>query len=363
MNKSMRAYLAMLVLASASALSACGDAEQTRVPLTPPKLDTYTANLARGAEAGRDWDGVVEAVRSAMLSAQTGGRVSAVTVDVGDHVQAGQLLLKLTVVEQQAGVDAARAQLRAAEASATEAERNYQRFAALAKNAYVSRAQLDQVRAARDAANAARDAARAQLSAAGQNADYTLVRAPYAGIVAARAVDPGETVGPGQNLLGMYAPEELRIEVQVPQSDAVAIRARPRARISFGDGRVAEARSVIVYPNADPSSHSVTVRVLLPRMDDPPVPGATAKVRFPVPGDAKLLRVPQGAVIRRGELSAVYVMKEGRVLLRQVRLGEQDADMVEVLAGLRPGDAVARDPAAALAVLRSQRTDTEARHD
>lgn len=367
MRIQMKPAMRSIVMASlALALSACGgdDAEAGKAPL--PKLDTYTVT-ASDTRAGRSWDGVVEAVREAVLSAQTSGRVTAVNVDVNDRVVAGQTLLRLTVVEQQAGVDAARAQLRAAEASAVEAERNYQRFASLVKENYVSRAQLDQARAGRDAANAARDAARAQLSSAGQGAEYTVVRAPYPGIVAARNVEPGEAVAPGQPLLTVYAPEDLRIEVQVPQSDAEAIRAQPGARVTFDGGVSVDARRVVVHPSADPRSHSVTVRVLLPQMEalmkTSVAPGTTAKVAFPIRSVDRTLQIPDAAVVRRGELTGVYVLKDGTLLLRQLRLGGREGDTVEVLAGLRPGDVVVRDPEAALKALIKQRKASDVGHE
>lgn len=348
----------LIAAALTLSLAACGGDDVARDNAPLPKLDTHVV-AAGDSQAGRSRDGVVEAVREAALSAQTSGRVTAVEVDVNDRVVAGQILLRLSVVEQQAGVDAARAQLRAAEASAIEAERNYQRFASLSKDNYVSRAQLDQARAARDAANAARDAARAQLSAAGQGADYTIVRAPYAGIVAARRVEPGEAVAPGEPLLTVYVPDDLRIEVQVPQSEADAIRARPGARVVFDDGVSVDARQVVVYPGADPLSHSVTVRVLLPQMATPVAPGTTAKVIFPIQsgihGGNAALRVPEKAIVRRGELTGVYVLKDGTLTLRQLRPGAREGDSVEVLAGLRAGDVVALDPEAALQALIEQR--------
>jgi RND family efflux transporter MFP subunit len=350
------------LVALVAALTSCGDEDASRASAPPLKLQTHIV-AAGDARAGRSWDGVVEAVREAALSAQTSGRVTAVDVDVNDRVAAGQTLLRLSVVEQQAGVDAARAQLRAAEAAVVEAERNHRRFAALAKDRLVSQAQLDQVRSARDAANAARDAARAQLSSAGQSAEYTVVRAPYAGIVAARNVEPGEAVAPGQPLLTVYAPEDLRIEVRVPQSDADAIRVQPGARVVFDRGLSVDARQVIVHPSADPLSHSVLVRVLLPRMETAVAPGTTAKVVFPIRSNVRALNVPDAAIVRRGEMTGVYVLKDGTVTLRQLRLGASEGGFTEVLAGLRPGDAVVRDPEAALQALVKQREAGGAGHD
>ncbi len=357
-GRAKRDLLLVQALGLSALLAACSGEAERVAPSPLPTLDTIVI-AANGAQAARSWDGVVEAVREAVLSAQTSGRVATMSADVNDRVVAGQVLLRLTVVEQQAGVDAARAQLRAAEASLVEAERQHQRFAALQKDQFVSRAQFDQARAARDAAVAARDAARAQVAAAGQGADYTVVRAPYAGIVAARNVEPGETVAPGQSLMTVYAPEDLRIELRLPQSAADAVRASPSARVRFDDGRSVDAREVVVYPSADPVSHSVVVRVLLPQMDAPVAPGTTARVAFAVAGTDRTLRVPQGAILRRGELTGAYVLQDGRLFLRQLRLGERngvgDSETVEVLSGLKPGDAVVRDPLAATAALAAQR--------
>ncbi|WP_246109208.1 efflux RND transporter periplasmic adaptor subunit [Vulcaniibacterium gelatinicum] len=337
------------------ALAACGGTPPQTPAREAPALETIVVGTAADG-GGRAWDGVVEAVRQADLAAQTAGRVTEVTVDVGDRVRAGAVLLRLTAVEQQAGVDTARAQLRAAEAAAAEAETNYRRYAALAESRYVSGAQLDQARAARDAAVAARDAARAQLAQAGQQAAYTVVRAPLDGVVHARHVEPGEAVAPGQPLLAVHAPGALRIEVQVPQSDAAVIRKAGRAAIVLADGRRVDAAQTIVFPAADPATHSVGVRVLLPALDDAPRPGSTAKVVFPIAGaGAPILAIPRTALVQRGEVSGVYVVAGRRIALRQVRPGRTFGDRVEVLSGLKPGERIARDPVAAVQALVAQR--------
>jgi RND family efflux transporter MFP subunit len=333
-----------------------------------PDLPTFRVEAGAGLP-GRGWDGVVEAVRRAELSAQTTGRVSAVEVDVNDAVSAGSVLLRITAVEQEAVASTARAQLRAAEAAAAEAEQNYRRFAALANGQFVSKAQIDQTRAARDSAAAARDAARAQLAQAAQQAAYTVVRAPFAGVVASRDVEPGETVSPGQLLVSVYEPRELRIEVLVPQTRAEAIRGDPRARVLLPGGREVVPADVMVFPAADPASHSVSVRVSLPDLDPLPAPGTTAKVVFHADvggidgGTAMPLRIPASTVAQRGELSGVYVQQDGRIVLRQLRLGAHAGDSVEVISGLRPGDRVVRDPTAAVQALVAWRKAAKGAHD
>ncbi len=348
-------------------LAACGNDDAATV--IPPVKDIATFKVGAGTTlSGRGWDGVVEAVRRADVSAQTAGRVTAVNVDVNDRVGAGTVLLRITAVEQQAGANTARAQLRAAEAAAAEADRTYQRYAALSGGQYVSKLQLDQARAARDAARAARDAARAQLAQASQQADYTVVRAPFAGVVARRDVEPGETVAPGQPLMSVYAPGELRIEVAVPQGQAETIRRDPRARVVLPDGREVIPADVTVFPAADVASHSVNVRVRLPDLNPLPAPGSTAKVVFdaasaPAGESRGVVRIPVSAIIQRGELSGAYVLHEGRLLLRQLRLGARHGEEVEVISGLAVGDAVARDPVAATRAIAAQRDAMGEAHD
>lgn len=343
------AFLALVI-------ASCGGESATPLPPTLPRLDTHVVQ-AGGDANGRSWDGVVQAVQQATLTAQTTGRVARVDVDVNDRVAAGEVLLRLSAVEQQAGANTARAQLRATEAAANEAEASYRRYVALAPGQYVSRAQIDQTRAARDSAVAARDAARAQLAQAGQQADYTVVRAPFAGVVSARRVEPGESVTPGQALMSVYAPGALRIEVQVPQSEAEAIRGANRARVVLGEGSSVDAAAVTVFPSADPATHSVAVRIILPDLPRAPRPGATAKVVFPIGsvGETPVLRIPSRALVQRGEVSGVYVLEANRIALRQVRVGRHGADGVEIIAGLKPGEKIATDPVAAIRALAAQR--------
>jgi RND family efflux transporter MFP subunit len=238
----------------------------------------------------------------------------------------------------------------------------------LAAGQYVSRAQSDQARAARDSAAAARDAASAQLAQAAQQAAYTVVRAPFDGVVARRDVEPGESISPGQPLMSVYAPGALRIEVAVPQTRAEAIRRDLRASVLLPGGRTVVPAKVTVFPVADVASHSVNVRIELPDLDPMPAPGTTAKVVFnadasPTGSSGAMLRIPATAVAQRGELSGVYVRKGNRLMLLQLRLGAHDGDMVEVISGLNAGDKVASDPVAALQAVTAQRKAAGDTHD
>jgi len=193
-----------------------------------------------------------------------------------------------------------------------------------------------------------------------QQADYTVGQAPFAGVVGARRVEPGESVVPGQPLLSIHAPGALRLVVQLPQSDVAAMRSVSSPRILLADGRNLAAGAITVSPAADPATHTVAVRVSLPDIDAPPQPGATAKLLFPIPGSAAQVQVPRSALARGGEISGVYVLEGQRLSLRQLRLGETRGDQVEVLAGLKGGERIAADPVAATQAIAAQRRKARA---
>ncbi len=331
--------------ALAVGLAACGRDQAAEVASTEPPLATLTVEPG-AAPRERVWDGVVEAVDQATLSAQTGGRVTELPFDVNDYVKAGEVVVRFTDVEQQAAQRRAQAAFNAAEAAFREAEADYRRIAEMYERQLVSRAQFDQATARRDAARAQLDAARAALREAGEQVDYTVIRAPYSGILTERHVRVGETVRPGQPLVSGLSLARLRVHVDVPQSDIDALREHGKAAVLLPDGRRIEAERVTVFPYADPATHSFKVRLDLPEIETGLHPGMTVKAAF-VLGESEQLRVPVSALVRRSEVTAVYVVDGARVSLRQVRLGHRVGEEVEVLAGLSPGERIAADPLAA----------------
>lgn len=345
-----RLRLPSLAVLAAFALSGCG--EDPVVPGDAQAVPFETLVVAaRDSARERRWDGVVEAVNQATLSAQTAGRVLELPFDVNDYVEAGSVVVRFTDVEQVSAQRRASAAVRSAQAAAAEAEADFRRTEELVSKQLLARAALDQVRARRDAARAALEAARAGVSEAGEQVDYTVIRAPYSGILTERHVEIGESVRPGQALVSGLSLDRLRVNVEVPQSDVTAIREHGAAAVLLPDGRRIEAERVVVFPYADPATHSFKVRVELPEAETGLQPGMTVKTAFKT-GEARQLWVPRSALVTRSEVTAVYVVDaRQRVSLRQVRLGHREGDAVEVLAGLSDGDRIAADPVAALAHL------------
>lgn len=335
-------------LAVAISLVACGSEPGPSRKAAPVAFATLTVER-QSATQERLWDGVVDAVNKATLSAQTGGRVTELPFDVNDYVKVGDVIVRFTDVEQQSGRRQADAALRATEANAREAQLAFDRAKDLIAKKLIAQAAYDQAVARRDAANASLEAARAAVREAGEQVDYTVVRAPYSGILTERHVQVGETVRPGQPLVSGLSLAQLRVEVEVPQGDLAAIREQSKAAILLDDGRRIEAREVVIFPYADAKTHSFRVRLELPEAETGLQPGMTVKAAFAI-GQAERVLIPETALVRRSEVTAVYVVDAAnRVALRQVRLGHRFGDQVEVLAGLQQGERIAADPLAALA--------------
>jgi RND family efflux transporter MFP subunit len=353
MNYSIR-HLAGLLAGALLVACSAPNPEATGKPAVPP-FETLVATTEQ-ARSEQVWDGVVEAINQATVSAQTSGRIVELPFDVNDTVPEGAVIVRFTDVEQKSAKSRVQAQIAAAQASYDEAQASYKRIAEVYARQLVAKAQLDQERARRDSAKAALDAVRAQLREVGQQMDYTVVRAPYSGIVTERYVQVGESVQAGQPLMSGVSLSDLRVSVQVPQSAIGPIRALLAADILLAgppSSRVA-ASKVTVFPYADPVTHTFTVRLDLAGADTGLFPGMTVKAAFAT-GEAARLLVPSTALVQRGELQGVYVVDAHGVSLRQVRTGDHSGDRVEILAGLGDGEHYAADPAAATQWLAGQR--------
>ena len=336
-------------LAAAAALLglvACGSEEQAVVPeRVAAGIETLVVEPP-ASERERLFDGIVEAIEQATLAAQTSGRIVALERDVDDRVVRGDLIMRLSGVEQRAQLDAALQSLSEAEAVAIEARAQFQRVSDLVGRRLLSQADLDRATAARDSAEARLAAARASVAAAREELSYTEVRAPFGGVVTRRHVDVGEAVSPGTPLAAVAAPDALRVNVDIPQALAEAVRDLGSATVRADEREVSSSR-ITVFPAAAAGSNTVRVRVDLPPGTAGLFPGMFVKVGFAV-GDTPSVRVPESVIVRRGEVTAVYVVTaDERVVLRQVRLGRIVDGSIEVLAGLEPGERVAADPVAA----------------
>lgn len=316
--------------------------------------ETVTAER-RDVALERRFEATLEAVRRATVAAEVSGTVEEVLFDVDDVVPAGAVLVRFSDTEPRARVDAAQGELAEARARLAQAEQEFARVSEIYDRKLVAKSALDAATAARDSTRARVAAARARLAEAEARLDKTVVRAPYSGIVTARHVEVGETAQPGTPLMSGLSLEHLRVAGVVPQGLVPKLREGPRAEIRLPGREPLALEALTIFPYADPASHTVTVRAdLPPERTGGLFPGMHAKLVVEV-GEVSRLLVPESAVVRRGELTALYVVGgAGRIGLRQVRLGDARDGWREVLAGLEEGERVAVDPVAAGVALKDQ---------
>lgn len=309
-----------------------------------------------GAAQSEGFDGVVEAVRQTAVAAQVAGAIVAIEVRAGDKVKAGQVLLRIDARAAEHSAAAGDAQVLVARSSLEVAKKELARQRQLFEKQYISQAALERAEAEFNATSAQVAAQLAQAAAVRTQSGFHVVRAPYAGVVADVPAMQGDMAMPGRPLLTLYDPALLRVTAAVPQSAIARLASQQPASaevpgLPAGSQTLAPAR-VQILPTVDAATHTAVVRLDLQASTPGLSPGMFARVWLPMQGaGAGRLFVPAAAVVRRAELSAVYVLNpDGRPMLRQVRLGRASGDQVEVLAGVEAGERVALDPQAAARV-------------
>ncbi|MFM2060268.1 MAG: hypothetical protein RLY71_4653 [Pseudomonadota bacterium] len=339
--------LGAATLALALTMTPAAQAAAVEVPV----LAVSTAS-AQGR--GFELEGTIQPVRQAVVASQVGGNVVALLVKAGDRVKAGQVLARVDERDTQAGLSRGNAAVAQAQAELANVTLQAERTRELRRQGYVSQSALDQVEAQLKAAQAGLQQAQAGQSQAALARGFAQITAPFDGIVQATLVEQGDLATPGRPVASVYAPQAMRAVVQIGSSrQALALAARDARgiRIDRGDGPPAAPQSVQVLPGTDPVAQTVEWRLNLGSAEGAALqPGQTVRVRFEAPATAGSpasaggpLRIPASALLRRGELTAVYVVRQGRFALTAVRIGNESASGVEILTGLRAGEQIARD--------------------
>jgi len=316
----------------AVAAAACARQEPTKTAAPPiPAREVRTAEVQRtGAGGELAVPGTVQARKRAALSARMPASVVELPCEEGQAVSAGALLVRLDDSAVRAGVAAAEAAVKAAEADLTRTKTLLEKGAATPR-------ELEQV-------TAAASGARAQLTAARDNLSYAALRAPFDGRIAARRVNLGDVVNPGMPLIEVEG--EGGLELKATVEAAVATRLRPGARIRAAvDGQDQPVLAIVtaVAPAGDPTTHRFQVKADLPSAGGLRS-GLFARLLLPGAAADTRLMIPSDAVFERGGLTGVFVVKDGVARLRWVAAGARGAGAVEVRAGLDEGERVVLRP-------------------
>jgi RND family efflux transporter MFP subunit len=335
---------------AALALAACGGTPpESAAPSAPAPIAARVGTAERAAAAARtELAGTVAAEKSTAVSSRVMAMVTAVHVELGDEVRAGQALVSIDPAAAEGQVAQARGALAQAEAALVLARRNHERFTALAASSSASELEVDLARMQLEQAGGAVEQAKGALAAAQSVARESKVVAPFAGRVAARLVEIGDLAAPGRPLVTIESLAGRRLVVAVPESVAHAtalatgapVAVTLDARRDLGElvGHVAE-----VSPGPDPVTHAYTVKLDLPLAGDAAIAaGSAGRAYLPV-GRRDTVLLPREALIESGGLTLVVVRDaEGRAASRVVTTGATSADgRVEILSGLAGGESVA----------------------
>jgi RND family efflux transporter MFP subunit len=331
----------LLIVAACASLAACQRTQEA----PPPEIRPVRVIKIEPRAAGETiaLTGTVQAQSEINLAFRIDGRMTERLAQVGDTLRPGQLVARLDPQNEQSTLQAARAQLSAAQARLSEASNNYTRFKELVAENAVSRASFEQAESALRAAESQVESAQTQVTLSTNRLDYTRLVSDVAGVVTATGAEPGEVVGPGRMIV-QVAREGARDAVfDVPPRIKDATQANAPITVTLvADPTVSAAATVReVAPRADPVTGTFRVRVRL--VNPPPamrlgstVTGRVALARAPA------IEVPPSAVTRKDRQASVFVVdaRTGTVAPRPIEIRSSDPNRVEVASGLAPGDLV-----------------------
>jgi RND family efflux transporter MFP subunit len=325
-------------------------------------LATVAVQSRGASNADRmSYDGVVEAVRQSTVSAQVPGVIVGLNVRAGDSVHAGQELVRIDARAANQNASASAAQVEAARANLQVASKELERQKQLFDKQYISQGALERAQAQFQATQAQMQALQAQAESAQTQSRFFVITAPYSGVVSEVNATVGDMAMPGRALLVVYDPAAVRITAAVPAGLQAAAQTPSAIQFEIPDlpsaAGLMTPEAVQLLPAVDAATHTSQIHLLLPHDLKGAIPGLFARVWAPangkpqLAGSAERLYVPSSTVVRRAEMTGLYVVNEqGRPVLRQVRLGRIQGDSVEVLSGVEKKDKIAADPQAAAKV-------------
>ena len=297
--------------------------------------------------------GEIKALTEAGIYARANGYVRRWVVDIGAHVEQGQLLAELDTPEIERDLAQARAELAQAEAARALAETTEKRWTEMRAAKTISPQEADEKVADLALKKATVEAARAKVQRLEETLGFDKITAPFAGTVTNRTLDVGQlvTAGAGRELFHISQADKLRVFVRVPQNYARAITIGQSAEVTLTEvaGRIFEGKTVRTAGTLDAASRTLLTEVEVDNSKGDLLPGSYAQVRFKDAKPEPVLTIPSNALLFRIEGTMVGVVGAGnRVALKKVGIGRDFGSFVEVLDGITTKDRVIVNPPDAL---------------
>ena len=341
-NKTLTMALAAIGFLGLMILWMAGAFEDQIAPGSNPAKQKYSGPVLnvqqQDVELYEEVAGTLQSEQSTVVSSQIMARVKKIHVRAGDSVNKGDLLIDLDNIDLKSRVAQARDNRNALQAQLHRAKSHYDRTRNLYAKQSATKANLEMATADYQSIRSQLSAARQRLTEAENALNYSQIRATFSGRVIDRFVENGDMAAPGMKLLKIYDPQALRVVSHVRESLALYLQqGQPlQARVDALQKTVPVLINEIV-PAAEPGSRSFLVKSHID-YDAKLLPGMFVRIRIPL-GMEKQLLIPDKYIKQVGQLDVVWVVKEGDVQRRFVRLGERHSDgTIKVISGLQEGD-------------------------
>lgn len=287
--------------------------------------------------------GELIAVDEASVAAEVGGRITAIAVQEGASVSAGDTIVDIDAERRELEVRSEQARVAEARQAITRASREAKRMRTLHANNAASQAALDTAETDLAAAESRLAAAQAKLGLAERALRDASVTAPFSGLIARRYVGVGDFVSPGQKLFDLVALDPVEVEFHLTERDSgrAELGDTVNVRVAPYPEEVFQATVTVISPRIDPKTRTLRVKATLPNPDGRLRPGLFARADLGVAERDNVAMIPEDAVLQRSDGAVVFRMNgPDRVERRTVRLGTFRDGMVEAVSGLEIGDRV-----------------------
>jgi multidrug efflux system membrane fusion protein len=294
--------------------------------------------------------GDVQAFYDAPIYARVSGYLASWSVDIGAHVKRGQTLGSIDTPDLDQELAQAQADLATAQARATYASLTAKRWHALLASNSVSQQSADEKEGNALAVQAEVSAQRAHLERLRALESFKRLSAPFDGVVTARNTDVGALIASGssapQPLFKVADMHEMRVYVRVPQADASALKTGMQATLAEPQypGIAFPATLSSTSNSVAMESRTVLVELLARNADRKLWAGTFAEVSFELPGDPDILHVPASALIFRSHGAQLATVQDGHVVMKDVTIGRNLGNEIEITQGLAPSDQVITSP-------------------
>jgi len=308
--------------------------------LQSPKVVVFEAKAA--GSTSRTFTGIVEARVQSDLGFRVGGKILERSVNVGQRVQKGQILMRLDPVDLKLALAAQQANVAAARARYTYAKADEVRFAGLVESAAVSRQEYDHARSASENSKAELDAAEAQAKVSGNSIDYADLLADVDGVIVQTLSEPGQVVAAGQTVIQLAHDGPREGLVNLPEGVRPDLGAVASARL-FGKDKIFDAKLRELSDAAEPASRTFEARYVLEGEAASAPLGSTVSISLVAKqtSDNQTVIVPVGAIYDRGNGPGVWIVDDkSEVTFRSITIASIGQEEVVVSRGVNTGDKV-----------------------